>query len=1347
MARYNRNQNPAFDNNTTGWTQQGTKAALRRVTGFARPDGVTGCIGDCRSNLGNAVAINTTGTTTGLAPVTPGQTYTISVYVYQGSGAAMNVRVDFDQCNSSGVYVSTKGAPTPSVSVPSATWTRITNTQTVDSGIAYISTYALFGIGTLPADNTYIAITCTMVEDGATSTNYRDGNSSGWAWTGTAGNSTSQDLNPTAVAGSDQAVTEGDTVNLSASGSSNPEGGTLTYAWTVQDADGTGLTNTDITNRLTSSASFTAPDPGGPPAAVALRLTVTDGNGNTGTDDVTVTVTAATLLEMTGSGGVELGGEATYQFLEGNDIVGEGGLTASGAADVLRTLSEVVSGAGGTAVGGSALDDLLFITPTHVDGAGGVELGDTALPPLFITPTFHTASGGVELAGDGVYRFRAASVPANVTIEWDFDDDNDFSEDVEDITAYVTGVETETGRDFASNLTGKVGPGKMKLTLLNADNRFSYFNPNSPLQTSPYELSVGQKIRLRTAESTPLDPQKVVYDTFDRADNATLGTTEGGAKTWSGNFSVGSGYAVPDSSGAERFAVVTSGITVSASQEIFVSAGFSRADIRNPNTDEKHNVAGLVFNYVDSNNYWRVVYDPDISDDPFSVDYSRVWVRVIQKSAGVDTEITALHVGYTSVSRVGAEYDIGDFWLGDMSWLGVRLYVTGGDYELDVFLNGAIIGEELLGASSPASWGGVVGFFATWDAARATPRVSDFQVWDGIYAETSGVLWTGHVTNISESVDLGPRKFVEVEAEGPMAELAQTEIHPASCVRGTLPQLAIGNSLYRAGMYIPYAHMPSAEYDGALTTFRVGAFGYERSKALDVIRDFESAAAPDFTVQETQEGTIECVDTTDYSSKASAATFADFDGTQLGYHKIEPRDWRSDVVNRAILGVASKPALTSDHYVTSNWAATNVTLGPGAAGPYPTVSHAGIYWLTPQDADVYIARGDLMLAFVVTPVMLATDYTPGNVFWTPPGWTNLDGQSLHGTDQFPGKDDKAFTTRVFAKVADGTENVTITFGFTRGDLTYPNNGSTFGSTNRAPHVSSICVIRNFFGDIQDGVKISEFSEYRVSEGETTDFASPPVFPDWGPGHPTAYTTALMAYVPNDSGTGLPVSAGLTCDPPDNYFAQDDSPVLRDRNGGNAGTEQVSCMMAWAHRYDCNSVEAPSAWKATITATDAVIRCVTVAVRGCSADKERGTLGSSVKDGFYEVEAEDTASQKKYRMTRTYDENVNLGYSINDDDDGGAFLYIGAQTQVGTIVERFKDGRKILTISYWAATTQAHRTQAVNRRVGDKITVAADNATGINYSGDYIIENITHKITRGGKVWETTYELSPEASYG
>jgi hypothetical protein len=90
---------------------------------------------------------------------------------------------------------------------------------------------------------------------------------------------------PTANAGSDQTVNEGDTVSLDGSGSSDPDGDTLTYAWT--QTAGTQVTLDDASS---ATPSFTAPDVGADGETLTLELTVDDGNGHTATDAVAINI-------------------------------------------------------------------------------------------------------------------------------------------------------------------------------------------------------------------------------------------------------------------------------------------------------------------------------------------------------------------------------------------------------------------------------------------------------------------------------------------------------------------------------------------------------------------------------------------------------------------------------------------------------------------------------------------------------------------------------------------------------------------------------------------------------------------------------------------------------------------------------------------------------------------------------------------------------------------------------------------------------------------------------------------------------------------------------------------------
>ncbi|MFC6943259.1 PKD domain-containing protein [Salinirubellus sp. GCM10025818] len=89
---------------------------------------------------------------------------------------------------------------------------------------------------------------------------------------------------PTADAGADQTVDEGDTVTLDASGSSDPDAGdTLTYDWTQQS--GTSVTLSDAT---ATQPTFTAPDVSGS-ETLTFEVEVSDGSASA-TDQVSITV-------------------------------------------------------------------------------------------------------------------------------------------------------------------------------------------------------------------------------------------------------------------------------------------------------------------------------------------------------------------------------------------------------------------------------------------------------------------------------------------------------------------------------------------------------------------------------------------------------------------------------------------------------------------------------------------------------------------------------------------------------------------------------------------------------------------------------------------------------------------------------------------------------------------------------------------------------------------------------------------------------------------------------------------------------------------------------------------------
>ncbi len=96
-------------------------------------------------------------------------------------------------------------------------------------------------------------------------------------------------LPPTADAGADQTVSEGATVNLNGSSSSDPYGDSLSYNWTAPQ----GIT---LQNPRTATPSFTAPSVSSD-TPYTITLTVSDGT-NTDTDTMVVTVRSASAQQQ-----------------------------------------------------------------------------------------------------------------------------------------------------------------------------------------------------------------------------------------------------------------------------------------------------------------------------------------------------------------------------------------------------------------------------------------------------------------------------------------------------------------------------------------------------------------------------------------------------------------------------------------------------------------------------------------------------------------------------------------------------------------------------------------------------------------------------------------------------------------------------------------------------------------------------------------------------------------------------------------------------------------------------------------------------------------------------------------
>ncbi|MCA9770993.1 MAG: right-handed parallel beta-helix repeat-containing protein [Myxococcales bacterium] len=116
---------------------------------------------------------------------------------------------------------------------------------------------------------------------------------------------------PVADAGADQAVDEGEIVTLDGSGSADPDGQTLTHAWTQLSGPAVSLSDT-----AAAAPTFTAPDITAD-ATVVLELTVSDGD-LTSTDTVSIDVSFVNQAPVADAGADQAVDEGAPATLDGS---------------------------------------------------------------------------------------------------------------------------------------------------------------------------------------------------------------------------------------------------------------------------------------------------------------------------------------------------------------------------------------------------------------------------------------------------------------------------------------------------------------------------------------------------------------------------------------------------------------------------------------------------------------------------------------------------------------------------------------------------------------------------------------------------------------------------------------------------------------------------------------------------------------------------------------------------------------------------------------------------------------------------------------------------------------------
>jgi phosphatidylserine/phosphatidylglycerophosphate/cardiolipin synthase-like enzyme len=213
---------------------------------------------------------------------------------------------------------------------------------------------------------------------------------------------------PTADAGNDQIVSEGDNVTLNGTSSSDPDGDTLTYSWNQTAGPVVVLSNSS-----TATPSFTAPEVNASGATITFELTVSDGNGGTISDTVYISVENINQPPVADAGVNQTVNEGDTVLLDGTNSSDPDGdpLTYSWSqtAGTPITLDNATSATPSfTAPDVGSSGDVLAMELTVTDSEGNtdsdsvsVSINDSAPPPNSL-PISDAGSDQTVYEGDAV---------------------------------------------------------------------------------------------------------------------------------------------------------------------------------------------------------------------------------------------------------------------------------------------------------------------------------------------------------------------------------------------------------------------------------------------------------------------------------------------------------------------------------------------------------------------------------------------------------------------------------------------------------------------------------------------------------------------------------------------------------------------------------------------------------------------------------------------------------------------------------------------------------------------------------------------------------------------------------